>query len=228
MNKDDIKRAALRRFAAQGYHSTSLRELAGDLGVTAAAFYYHFPNKDALLHEIITSNLRGDIEDLKRVRENSDHPLDDLIAFHVVGCCVNQDEVRVLNRESEFLPDELRGEIRELVRAYREEFYGPVTDEYDIDGPDLEIAVRALLSLGTFAVYWYDPNGPMTPEEVAERFRTYARGMLDAADRAERTEALAKPPPAVALLDGVAAVDDQELAGDEVGGRRGKKDGGAD
>ena len=43
--RGEIQRTALRRFNAQGYDKTSLREIAEDLGVTKAAVNYHSPTK---------------------------------------------------------------------------------------------------------------------------------------------------------------------------------------
>ena len=52
----DAKRGALLREAAaafnrQGFHATSLEEIAGRLGVSKAALYHYFPNKQVLLRE---------------------------------------------------------------------------------------------------------------------------------------------------------------------------------
>ena len=51
--RGEIQRTALRRFNAQGYDKTSLREIAEDLGVTKAAVYYHFPTKEDILESIV-------------------------------------------------------------------------------------------------------------------------------------------------------------------------------
>ena len=55
--KEDIhgikRRAVLQEAAAsfslKGYHGTSLNEIAASLGVTKAALYHYFPNKNTLL-----------------------------------------------------------------------------------------------------------------------------------------------------------------------------------
>ena len=44
-----IQRVALELFAEQGYERTSLREIAGRLGVTKAALYYHFKSKEDIV-----------------------------------------------------------------------------------------------------------------------------------------------------------------------------------
>src|SRR3954452_14539032 len=51
--RDAIREVALELFAKHGYEKTSLREIAGHLGMTKAALYYHYQSKQALLLSII-------------------------------------------------------------------------------------------------------------------------------------------------------------------------------
>ena len=48
-----IARLALDRFRVGGFVGTSIADLAGALGVSKAAIYYHYRSKDALLHRLI-------------------------------------------------------------------------------------------------------------------------------------------------------------------------------
>jgi AcrR family transcriptional regulator len=48
-----IARLALDRFRVGGFVGTSIADLAGALGVSKAAIYYHYRSKDALLHHLI-------------------------------------------------------------------------------------------------------------------------------------------------------------------------------
>jgi AcrR family transcriptional regulator len=48
-----IARLALDRFRVSGFIGTSIADLAGALGVSKAAIYYHYRSKDALLHRLI-------------------------------------------------------------------------------------------------------------------------------------------------------------------------------
>ena len=48
-----IAHLALARFRMGGFVGTSIADLAGDLGVSKAAIYYHYRSKDALLHRLI-------------------------------------------------------------------------------------------------------------------------------------------------------------------------------
>jgi AcrR family transcriptional regulator len=48
-----IAQLALARFRIAGFVGTSVADLAGALGVSKAAIYYHYRSKDALLHHLI-------------------------------------------------------------------------------------------------------------------------------------------------------------------------------
>jgi AcrR family transcriptional regulator len=48
-----IAHLALARFRVGGFVGTSIADLAGALGVSKAAIYYHYRSKDALLHRLI-------------------------------------------------------------------------------------------------------------------------------------------------------------------------------
>jgi len=48
-----IARLALDRFRVGGFVGTSIADLAGALGISKAAIYYHYRSKDTLLHRLI-------------------------------------------------------------------------------------------------------------------------------------------------------------------------------
>ena len=48
-----IAHLALDRFRVSGFVGTSIADLAGALGVSKAAIYYHYRSKDALLHRLV-------------------------------------------------------------------------------------------------------------------------------------------------------------------------------
>jgi AcrR family transcriptional regulator len=54
----EAQRIALSLFSSKGYEATSLREIAEQLGISKAALYYHFPSKEAIVREGLSS--RGD------------------------------------------------------------------------------------------------------------------------------------------------------------------------
>jgi AcrR family transcriptional regulator len=51
--------AATELFARQGFHKTTTADLAAAIGMTQGALFYHFPNKEALLHAVLERLARG-------------------------------------------------------------------------------------------------------------------------------------------------------------------------
>lgn len=51
--KKDIKLAAISLFNDQGYHGTTIRNIATKVGCSLPMVYYYYENKKALFHEII-------------------------------------------------------------------------------------------------------------------------------------------------------------------------------
>lgn len=58
---------ATRRFAADGYHPTSVADIVDELGVGKGVFYWYFESKEMLFEEILRDAQRG----LRRVQTNA-------------------------------------------------------------------------------------------------------------------------------------------------------------
>lgn len=51
--KEKILQTALRLFAKRGYNAVSVRDIAGELGITQAALYRHYKNKEDIFYSIL-------------------------------------------------------------------------------------------------------------------------------------------------------------------------------
>jgi AcrR family transcriptional regulator len=222
MDKADIQRAALFRFADQGYHATTLRHLAQDLGVTPAAFYYHFRTKDELLTSLIEVILADDLEILGRIRrENTTNPLDEATYALVYGMCVAREEALIVEREARHLEQEFAKRVSRMARQYERRFADLIADEYELSGEDLTLATRAAIGLGESVMRWYRKGGKLSAHEVAVAYIGYTRGVLERAER-DATKGTARRPRATSRNgSGTFSFDDTVAFIDErVEGRR--------
>lgn len=61
--RENIQAVALRLFAEQGYESTSMRQIAEELGFTKAALYYHFNSKEDIVRALMEA-MRSQVTEL--------------------------------------------------------------------------------------------------------------------------------------------------------------------
>jgi AcrR family transcriptional regulator len=81
------------------------------------------------------------------------------------------------------LPDEHRRRIRAIKRMYLDELRavlkaGARSGTFDFD--DVRVTAFALVTLCGSAHTWYDPDGDLTVDEVAEMYADFAAGMVRA------------------------------------------------
>jgi AcrR family transcriptional regulator len=180
LSRDAICKVSLTRFAHQGYHATSLREIAADLSVTVAAIYYHFNSKEELLTEIVERSLQADFAAAAEIRNGGAEPiLDALIRMHVKRHVELRDEALVVHHESKYLPEPYAGRVRVLLREYEALFRDAIVLEHDIPPERLSMVTKVVLGMGAAVIHWFNPNALLSVEQVADRYVLYIRSILD-------------------------------------------------
>jgi AcrR family transcriptional regulator len=182
-----IRAAALRLIAAQGYEQTSLRHLASEVGVQAAAIYRYFPSKTHLLCALI----EGHIEELQRgwakVRPAIDDPEQELrafVAFHVRMHAGREKEIFVADRELRSLPPQDYKRMSRLLKGYERILTdilerGKSAGEFAIEDP--LVATYAFLAMMTGVCHWFREGGRISRARVIDYYTNLVlRGALGA------------------------------------------------
>ena len=167
--------AAVRCFAANGYHATTTRDISTGVGLSPAALYVHFPSKELVLFEIIrTGHERAlaYIQELAAASDDTDTSADRLRrmisrytawhARHHVAARVCQYELAALTPEHYAQVTALRHQTNDV---FREAVARGVRDGSFAD-IDVNRVVRAMLSLSIDLVRWYRRDGSETPEQL--------------------------------------------------------------
>ncbi|MBT3339121.1 MAG: TetR/AcrR family transcriptional regulator [Anaerolineae bacterium] len=81
VGRDHILDTAESLFTEHGYKSASIREIARECGVTNAAIYYHFPNKESLFAEVMQRHAECLQDKMTRAGENIESPRERIIAI---------------------------------------------------------------------------------------------------------------------------------------------------
>lgn len=179
LSRQSIRDAAVIRFADQGYHGTTLREIAADLEVTVAAIYYYYPSKEELLTDVVEIGLHADFEAVAELRTRTDGViLDELVRLHVGRHIKFREEALVVHHEARHLPQPYLDRVRRLLREYEAVFRDAIVVEYDIAPGRLTMITKVILGMGSGVIDWFHPHELLTVDQVAELYVRYTRGVL--------------------------------------------------
>jgi AcrR family transcriptional regulator len=170
----ELTRAAARLFAHQGYHGTSIGDLAEALGLQKGSLYTHIDSKADLLWEVCREGAEAFHAALDGIPEDAP-ALDRIQAAlraHLRVVAADHDTSVVFVREWRYLEGERRDRFAAERRRYEERVRALFREgrEHGELRTDLDDAMAALLSLSAanWASTWIRPGADT--DELADRF----------------------------------------------------------
>jgi AcrR family transcriptional regulator len=159
--------AAERLFAERGFLAVRLEDIGAAAGVSGPAIYRHFPNKEALLVELlvgISTRLLAGAREVRSQETDAAAALDGLIDFHLDFTLGEPDLIRIQDRDLAYLPTAAERQVRRAQRQYVEVWVG-VLRELD---PDLAETDARLMAHAVFGLLNSTPHS-LTPADKAAR-----------------------------------------------------------
>jgi TetR/AcrR family transcriptional regulator, cholesterol catabolism regulator len=178
--KEQILEQAARLFSRRGYHATSMRDIGEATGMLAGSLYAHIASKEELLYEIVMQAARQFMGGLETVRSSGLEPEEKLrraIRAHIDVVAGNVDEARVFHHEWKALTGQRLAETRRLRQRY-ERLWDEVLRGLP-GASDPKFARLLVLSAANWTYTWYRPDGPLSPDAVADRFTDLLLAGLD-------------------------------------------------
>ncbi len=173
--------AAERWVAERGYLAVRLEDIGAAAGVSGPAIYRHFPNKEALLVELlvgISTRLLAGAEAVVHAAGNTPAALDGLIDFHLDFSLGEADLIRIQDRDLGNLPAPAKRQVRKAQRQYVEIWVDVLRKLH----PDLGEAEARLMAHATFGLLNSTAHS-LKPGAVTESSRAVLRAMTIAALR---------------------------------------------
>ncbi len=171
---DRVREAALRLFAAKGYAAVSMREIAGAVGLQAAALYNHFPNKQALLTDLMLSHMDRLISawDAQAVPDEAPaQALERLCRFHIQYHAGRSDAVFISYMELRNLEPDNFSQVERLRQTY-EGIVRSILDKGTASGDfqiaDTRITAMAIIAMLTGVNTWYRQQGRLNLREIED------------------------------------------------------------
>ena len=167
--------AALRLIARKGYEAMSMRRLAEEIDLGAAALYRYFPNKQAMLFSLLETHMQDLLEgwDAARLPRTAPAParLEAFTRFHIrhhlpraEGVFLSYMELRSLTRENfrriEVMRQRYERDLAEILAD------GARAGTLVRDEP--RVSARAIIAMLTGITTWYRDSGPLDPGAIEQ------------------------------------------------------------
>jgi len=192
MTRDDILDAAAQIFSQKGYHGTSMQDIALAVNLQKGSLYYHVSSKQEILLELLNRGLDLLIERVNAALEEPASPDERLrraMRIYLQTLAEYQDLAVVLLLEHRSLEPEFHN--RHIPRRDRFEriwrdliVAGQESGIFSCAHPSL--TARALLGVMNWTVTWYNRDGALSSNEIAEQFANLFLLGLIARDGAHR------------------------------------------
>jgi AcrR family transcriptional regulator len=173
--------AAARRFRAFGYDATSMRDIAGDVGMHAGSMYYHFPSKEDLLvavHEEGIRRISAAVETAIVAEHEPWRRLEAFAAAHLGVLLDGGDYAQVVIRELPREPEQVRCGLVRLRDRYERLAAGLVEALPLSTGVDRRALRLLLMGALNWSQTWYRPGGE-PPQAIAATFVALLRQGLE-------------------------------------------------
>ncbi len=182
MNRKDtaaeILSAAQELFFEKGYEAATTREISKRVGISKAALYHHFSNKEEILYRVCLQAAEELVENMRRaIARNIDsgkppkEQLKDILVEYSRTYMKNENFNKILFHDMEYLPEDRKRTIRDKekenvrqLRAYLEE----LMDKGTLRKLNPTVLTFSIVSSLHWLFFWFKPGGPLSLEDVAE------------------------------------------------------------
>jgi AcrR family transcriptional regulator len=169
-----IERLSAELFSENGYHATTMRDIAARVGVQPASLYYHFDTKQSILLSIMHDAMLALHHGMDEALSSSDDPVEQMraaviqhVRYHTespIEAIIADTELRALSgdqrREIQKSRDTYQGKFEQILRS------GAGSGVFSV--PDEKLAVYSILEMCSGVSAWYRPDGRLTGAKVAE------------------------------------------------------------
>src|SRR5690606_33365345 len=171
-----IREAALSLIARHGYEAVSMRQLATEVGVQAAALYRYFATKEELLFALMETHMRDLVSSWEAARPATSGPVARLSAFvdhHIRFHVARRHSTHVHYMELRTPSHDRLSAILRLRSGYEKELRQILRDGSDLGAftiEDVTLTAMAIIQMVTGVIVWFRPDQRLSVEEVAESY----------------------------------------------------------
>jgi len=169
--REKILQAATTVFARKGYSAT-IEQIAEVIGVSKGNIYYYFESKQILLFHLLKRAMNILLDGARLINDApADQRLKKLLRDHIIHLCHKKDLMTIMMDLYRELTPEQWQEVVNLRDAYEAKIQSIIKEgiERGFFLPnDEKVLSYSLLGSVNWVYTWYNPEGRLNPEEIAE------------------------------------------------------------
>jgi len=182
---EEIRRVTAHLFARKGYHTTSMREIARELGMDKSSLYHYFKSKEELLFKLANDAIDDCLTTLEQICSADIPPEDKLkkvLRFYILYYAGDQEGLILMANELNSLNEEYRSILIKKERRYVElikDILNKLADQGKIKHIHSSIATFAFFGMVHYTINWYHREGSVGLDELADLFvEIFTKGIL--------------------------------------------------
>lgn len=174
--KEKILESAAKLFRINGYDGTPISEIIRDAAVSKGSLYYYFPSKQIILYEIAIKSMKVGNPFYEKIYKSDLSPRDKIRKIsknHIMHLLENLNFVSVGLHEANRLEEPYRSRyvyMRDKLQHIYEEIIKSGIETGSFYPMNIKLTTYAILSILNGPQRWYNPEGCLTAEEIAETY----------------------------------------------------------
>jgi len=200
---DEIVRAAAAAFGEAGYRTATLDAIAERAGLSKVTLYRYVSSKEELLSLVVertVATFRQGLREIVEQRRPAEETLRRIVRFQVRLLTENLAFLTVFFAEESGLPAPMAAQAARAKREYDGAIERVVREGVEagrLRPLPAKLVVFGILGMCNWLHKWYKPQGPLSPDQIADVF----------VDLLERGYLAAPPPAASRDADALARID---------------------
>lgn len=185
VKRELILAEAAKLFKDRGYSGTSMRDLAGQVGMEAASMYNHIKSKDELLDTIcfrISDTYISQLHEIERTVISYGEKIKSLVRLHIRLMVEDSAAVSVANHDWKYLPEPRLTEFKQARKNYEKGFAALIEAGIaagEFRPVNASVALFTVLSAVRWVELWYRPGRGLTAQELENNIITVLLGGLE-------------------------------------------------
>jgi len=173
--EDQVRAVALRLFKEKGYHATSMRDIASEVGINKGSLYAYINTKEDLLIPVFERAMGMLLAQIQAVTADSTLSPSDrlrrLLRAHVTAVAENLDVLTVYLSEWRQLATDTLATNRNQREEYAALFLQVLEDGVrtgEFRPMDTRIVMLGMIGMCNYLFRWYRSDGRLTPDQIAD------------------------------------------------------------